>query len=610
MAWLEKVAGKLKISVTTLVIILSAIVVFLITSGVLLVIFWQDITSVWGIRRLPEGEAISVQYMFTNEKDGHLPPNARLLNPLFDTQPLELSCMGGESNCELSFFYQPDGKALTLTTMILNEETGYPVKLSGVSLEFTGYEPYTAINVGITSGDVIGDTAGLSDQLKMVEDGDRIRFAGAEDWLMAQAEHPQNVVGKLFYSDIEEQYAGNTGLLNMKADEAEILLVELPFSQGTPPGWYSFEVSVQYQTPEEDRYRTRVQQMDVLVPERVYFYRYQLEDGVASVEQQYFVSVEPFTQMLSAMELNVSPSTNYTMIMQTDADKPIEDGVSTYWKYNLALGLPVQIHPPYSIGSAYPAHDGWRHVIMMPDYQWGLYDLSTDATILLDETARFITPVWSPEDRQLAFFHATEENTIGIFDIETETLTKVALTMNGTVKDMHWLSEEELVLLVQYGQVTNFYRYLPQEDLLRLWYGLAGLGQERFLVTSQGKIVALNNEFGVTIPELKHIYPLDYGSVGADGWYCEWMPTEFVAFCSTGGKVYLVDQVNETTKVILESGGLAGIEIMGSHGIAVITNQDVVHIFNIAGEEQTRFYIEGISQQQLFGLHFTFLRGH
>ena len=610
MAWLEKIAGKLKVSVVTLVIILSTVVVILITSAVLVTVFWEKIQYEIQVARLPEGEAIEVRYVFTNEKSSGMHPNARILKETFDTQPVELTCMGDEPNCEVSFFMEPDGKPLTLTTMILNEETGYPVSLTGISLKFVDYSPYTDINLGVLNSGAFGSSANERDSLKMVTDGDRIVFPGIEEWLNDQTKEPAKVVGETFYLAMAEEFSANPALLAMKADEAEILLIELPFSEDTPPGLYAFEVFMQYETPEENRFRTNAQTMNVLVPESIHFFDYTPEDAESPVGDQFFFTMDSFTGKLSAMELNVSPPTNYTMLMQTGLDESVEWAPMTFWKYNLALGIPVQIYPPYSIGNAYASNDGWKHVVMMPDYQWGLYDLSTDSTILLDETTRYISPVWSPGDTQLAFFHSTEEKTIGILDVQTEVLEEVSFSLNGSLVDMHWLAEDTLMLMVHSGSFTDFYTYYLNGDRLEKFYGLAGNDTDRFLITSQGKVVALKDEYGLTIPNLKYIYPLEYGTVGNDGWYCEWVPAEFVAFCSTGGKVYLVDQVNETTTLLLESGGLAGIEMMGDYGLAVITSDDIVHVFNITGEEQTRFYIQGISKQHAFGLQFTFLEGH
>ena len=610
MAWLKKIAGKLKISVVTLVIILSVIAVILITGAVLVTVFWEQIQYEIKIGRLPEGEAIDVRYVFTNEKSSGMHPNSRILKDSFETQPVELACIGDEPNCEVSFFMEPDGRPVTLTTMILNEETGYPVTLTGVSLEFTDYTPYTDINLGILNSGTFGSSANERDSLKMVTDGDRIVFPGIEEWLNAQIKDPAKVVGETFYLDMAKTFSENPALLSMKADEAEILLIELPFNADTPPGLYAFEVFMQYETPEENRFRTKSQTMNVLVPESINFFDFTPEDAENPVGDQFYITMDSFTGKLSALELNVSPPTNYTMIMQTGLDESVEWAPMTFWKYNLALGHSVQIYPPYSIGNAYPSNDGWKHVVLMPDYQWGLYDLSTDSTVLLDETSRFITPVWSPDDTQLAFFHSTEEKTIGILDVETEALEEISFSLNGSVVDMHWLAEDALMLMVHSGSFTDFYTYFINGDRLEKFYGLAGIDADRFLITSQGKVVALKAEYGLTIPNLKYIYPLEYGTAGTEGWYCEWVETEFVAFCSTGGKVYLVDQVNETTTLLLESGGLSGIEIMGDNGLAVITAEDIVHVFNIAGEEQSRFYIQGISKQHAFGLQFTFLEGH
>jgi hypothetical protein len=60
---------------------------------------------------------------------------------------------------------------------------------------------------------------------------------------------------------------------------------------------------------------------------------------------------------------------------------------------------------------------------------------------------------------------------------------------------------------------------------------------------------------------------------------------------------------------ILDSSGLAGIERFGTHGLAIITNDDVVHFFDILGEEKGSVHIEGISGQFGFDLRFMFLEG-
>lgn len=607
MTLLKDTAEKPKISKSTLMILLIAAGVLLITSAVLLAVFWEDLQYHREFGRFPQGDSLAVVSVFAVQDSSPLLDNAVILSDDVGSGKTELGCMGEEANCELVLYQQSNGKPLTMISMLINEQTGYPLTITGISLEFTGYRPYREINLGTPRSGSVDTSFDITDRLKLVPGGDEIEFPWAAAWLALQMKDPSSVVGEYFFLDMAEGLTEDAVLPQMKADEVEFFSVLLPFTDETPSGWYAFQYSVLYETPEGDRYRTEPQVMNVIVPEKVNLFRYTINEGVFDGARS-FVSYQPFTDQLSAERVAVSPASAYTMLLETSTSNDKQHTASLYWKYDLMTGDPTTIHPPYSMGGVYPSNDGWKQVIMMPDYEWALYDLAEDRTILLDETSRFTSPVWSPADRKLAFYHSTQANTIGIFDVATEEMRETPLTITGTLKDMQWLSEDTLVLLVHSGEITFFYAYHPADKSMEVIHSVAGINEDSFVITSQGSIVAINDEFGVTIPHLKRIYPLEYGSAGVDGWYCVWLPNEFIAFCSTGGEVYLVDQVNESTEKILEFGGLVGIESQGPNGVAVISTEDIVYLFDIHGVEQSRFHLEGISEQRSFDLRYTFLQ--
>lgn len=603
----QKIAEKLKISSTVLAIILGGIGLVLIAGIVILMLFWEDLQYHQAVGKYPEGDAITVNAVFAAQDTHPLLDNGILLSKEIGSAKTELGCMDEAEDCEIALYQQANGRPISLTAMVLNERTGYPVRLSGLTLEFTGYEPYTEVNVGTPrSGSASNTPSAINDRLQLVSGGDEIIFSGVQEWLIKQSEDPTKTIGQRFFLDLSETLAESDSLLQMSADEVEFLSILLPFSDETPPGWYAFQLSILYETPEGDQYRTQPQMVNVIIPETIKLFRYTLgEQGFDG--KKAFISYQPFADEIAAERLAVSPGSNYTLLLQTGNPNNKQQIATQYWKYDLMTGTPIKIHPPYSMGGVFASNDGWKQVFLMPDYEWALYDLADDSTILLDETSRFVTPVWSPNDTKLAFYHATQENTIGVFDIATEEMREIPLSITGALQDMHWLSEDTLVFMIHNGAITFFYEYSLTQKAFEVIHSLAGIDEDQFIITSQGSIVALNDEFGVTIPHLKWIYPLDYGSVGVDGWYCVWQPEEFIAFCSTGKEVYLVDQVNETTEKILEFGGLVGIESLGSSGIAVISTEDIVYLFDIFGEEQARFHIEGISEQQSFDLQYSFL---
>ena len=612
MAWLEGIAERLNISTKVLLIILGVVGVLLIAALVLGIIFWQDIHYHFQVGRLHEGDAVHIRYAFS-QADSDTFSTREVLKEDFSVDPEPLPCMGQEKNCEVYFFDAPAAQPPSLIAMVANTESGYPVSLHGISFQFIEYQPYTNVNVGLERTVDVGFAFAVEDRLPTMLKGDEIVFAGAEEWL-SQKNNPENVVDKYFYLNMPEEYEINPALISMQADELDYLTIQLPFSASTPPGWYAFAVSMQYETPEGNRYRTSSQVMNVLVPDSVNYFLYENNDEKVEIGEPYFFQYRPFSNEVIAREIEVSPAADFTMVMKVEALQ--ENGLeipSGFWKYDLQSGTAVEIHPSSSTssfrGSGTVSNSGWQQVNLTPDYTWSLYDFASDTTLLLDNTEHYTTPSWSPDDTRISFFHVNEKNVIGIYDVEKQKMQEIALDVNGEIEDMHWYSNATLLLMVRDGGVTRFQKYHLESEMLEIIHNVAEIDTDEFVVTMQGQIVVVNADFGITIPQKKYIYSLEFGNAGVDGWYCAWLSDEFVALCSTGGNVYLVDQINETTDKILETGGLASFEKFGSNGLAVITLTDDVHLFDVHGEEVAAFHIEGISEQHWLGMHFTFLQG-